>query len=444
MNFKSLFNKKCFSDKLFLFLIFVVIAIFIHYSFKLNWFLFIALSAIFLYMTIIFIFTYFLYPKIAKTKKLPLKLPKVAAVTYAFNNWTAVKYTVEKLKKLKYPKKVPIYVITDGTCKFLDSDKDVIQIILPKKYFTKNQINVKATIMNIGLKKIKTDYLFCVDGDTLPNDDALINMVGFMTKNVAVVNGVLLPSNNKTFLEKLQTIEYNFSWGISLRVLSALNSISVAVGGMCLIKKAAFDKIGGYDETNVTEDRELAYRLMEAGYVIRCAESSRGYTEVPNTIKSFFNQRFRWYSGEITTICKHKKFLFNHNQDVFGLIVLPYTFIMQIVGVALVIKMLFFNFKNWLIFNYYYLLESLKYGVFNFQFSKFVYLPSTTIMGAMIICLFIIFALVSFSFSDFELKPKYYFPFFIFSSIYGAGVLGIYIYSMIRKFLGSDYRWVKS
>jgi cellulose synthase/poly-beta-1,6-N-acetylglucosamine synthase-like glycosyltransferase len=334
MNFKFAFNKKRISNKLFLLVIFLFIAIFIYFAFKLNLFLFIVLSAIFLYMTIIFIFTYFLYPNIAKTKELPKVIPDVVAVTYAFNNWVAVKYTVEKLKKLKYPKKVPIYVITDGTCGFLDSDKDVTQIILPEKYFTRDQINVKATIMNLGLKKIKTDYLFCVDGDTLPNNDALINMVGFMIKNVAVVNGVLLPSNNKNFLEKLQTIEYNFSWGISLRVLSALNSISVAVGGMCLIKKSAFDKVGGYDETNVTEDRELAYRLMKEGYVIRCAESSRGYTEVPNTIKSFFNQRLRWYSGEIATICKHKNFLFNQKLDVFGLIVLPYTFIMQIVGVG--------------------------------------------------------------------------------------------------------------
>lgn len=439
-------NKKKISNKLFYLLLLVIIVVFLYASLSFSLFFFIVLSCVFSFMIIVFILTYIFYPNIAKTRPFPKKAPKIAAVTYAFNYWTPVKKTIKHLKELEYPIPFDVYVITDGTCTFLNKIKGIKVIELPKKYF-ENKVNVKATVMNIGLKKIKADYIFCVDGDTIPNKDVLMKMTGFMDKNVAVVNGLLLPSNNKTLLEKLQVLEYNFSWGIRLRVLSALNSISVAVGGMCLINKKYFDEVGGYDENNVTEDRELAYRFIRKGYVIRCAQEARGKTKVPRKLKTFIKQRVRWDCGQLTTISKHRDFLFNRKQDIFGLIVLPFTFFSQIIALGLLFRILFVNIRRQLIFIYYYIIFAIQNNVLLeniFTLPNYFYLPSMVIMAIFIFCIFLVFAILAFSFSNFKLKARYFIPFVLFSTIYGALLLIIYFYALIKELIGSGYKWVKS
>lgn len=430
-------------DRLFvLFLLFISITIFI--LLINSFFISVLIISLFaLYFAILFLLIFFFYPKTAKCNLTPTKYPNVAVVTYAFNNWAPIEKTIKELLKLKYPKPLKIYVITDGTCNFLK--KYPIEIItIDKKYF-KNRLNVKATIMNLGLKKIKTEYLFCVDGDTTPEPNALINMIPFLEdKDVVVVNGFLVPSNTNNLVCKLQALEYNFSWGLYQRIMGAMNSISVAVGGMCLIQKKAFDEVGGYDETNVTEDREIIYRFREKGYKFRFAEESRGYTEVPETLNKLYKQRQRWFYGEIDTATKHRKFYFNKNFNIFGIFVLPYTLFLQLLSISILFRLGHFIYYRYITFYYYLVIEMIKQSYFlGIRFVPQIYFPSTTFFWLIIFIFSLFLMLIGFTHSKFKLTPRYYFAFFVFIFFYNLYLGVIYILALIQNLIG-DFKWEKS
>jgi cellulose synthase/poly-beta-1,6-N-acetylglucosamine synthase-like glycosyltransferase len=430
-------------DRLFvLFLLFISISIFL---ILINSFFtaVLVISLFALYFAILFLLIFFFYPETAKCSNTPTKYPNVAVVTYAFKNWEPIEKTIKELLKLKYPKPFKIYVITDGTCNFLKKYPVEI-IIIDKKYF-KNRLNVKATIMNLGLKKIKAEYLFCIDGDTIPEPNALINMIPFLEdKDVVVVNGFLVPSNTNNLISKLQALEYNFSWGLYQRIMGAMNSISVAVGGMCLIQKKAFDEVGGYDENNVTEDREIIYRFREKGYKFRFAEESRGYTEVPETLKKLYKQRQRWFYGEIDTATKHRKFYFNKNFNLFGIFVLPYTLFLQLLSISILFRLGHFIYYRYIVFYYYLIIEMIKQSYFvGIRFIPQVYFPSTTFFWLIIFIFTLLLMFVGFTHSKFKLTPRYYFAFFIFIFFYNLYLGIIYILALIQNLIG-DFKWEKS
>jgi len=396
-----------------------------------------------LYFAVLFLLIFFFYPKTAIRTKIPAKYPDVAVVTYAFNNWGPIEKTIKELLKLKYPKPFKIYVITDGTCDFLK--KYPIELITINPKYFKNRLNVKATIMNLGIKKIKTEFLFCIDGDTVPNPDALINMIPFLEeKGVVVVNGFLVPSNTNNLISKLQALEYNFSWGLYQRIMGAMDSISVVVGGMCLIQKKAFDNVGGYDENNVTEDREIIYRFREKGYKFRFAEESRGYTEVPETLSKLYKQRQRWFYGEIDTATKHRKFYFNRNFNTFGVFALPYTLFLQLLSISILFRLGDFIYQEYIVFYYYLIIEMIKQSYFvGIRFVTPVYFPSTTFFWLIIFIFTLLLMFVGFTHSKFKITPKYYFAFFMFLFFYNLYLGIIYIFALIQNLIG-DFKWEKS
>lgn len=430
-----------FKKRIFFFILFLFIIFFYFVSINANFFIFLIMSFIFLYLILLIISVYLFYPNIAKERPFPKKIPTVAVVTYAYNNFLPVKRTVTALRKLKYPIPFTVYVITDGTCTFLKEIKGVRQIVIDKKFFLKSK-NTKSIIMNEGLKRIKEENIFCVDGDTVVSEDVLMKMTGFLTEeNVAAVNGVLVPENRNNFWEKVQVIEYSLNWGIYLRILSAMNSINIPIGAMFLMKKEVFDKLGGYSINNFVEDKELGYRIIKAGYIIRCCETAYGFTETPSNIKGWFRQRKRWARGELATIFEHRDVLLNFKYKIFGLFVLPFTFFVQTIGVAFVFSYIFIYLKRQLIYIYFLILEFIKNSIVVVPKFGSVIFPSTIYIMFFSTIIFIIYALFAFRITRFNLNYKYILPFIFFILIYMYLLVSVYLISIVQEFLDFENKW---
>jgi len=399
------------------------------------------MSFIFLYLIVLIIILYVLYPNIAKERAFPKKAPTVAVVTYAFNNFQPVKRTIEALLKLEYPIPFKVYVITDGTCIFLKNLKGVKQIVIDKKYFKKSK-NTKSIVMNEGLKYIKDENIFCVDGDTIVDSKALKRMTGFLDeKQVVAVNGILVPENRSSFWEKVQVIEYSLNWGIYQRILSAMDSINIPIGAMFLMKKKVFDQLGGYSTNNFVEDKELGYRIIKAGYKIRCCEVAYGFTETPKTLNGWYKQRKRWSRGELATIYEHRDVLFNFKYSVFGMFVLPFTFFVQTVGVAFIFIYIFIYLRRFIIFIYFLISEFLKNSILLYPNFSSIVLPSTIYVIFLSLIIFLIYALFAFKITKFNLNYKYILPFAFFIFIYTYLLISVYLISIIQEFLGFENKW---
>jgi cellulose synthase/poly-beta-1,6-N-acetylglucosamine synthase-like glycosyltransferase len=69
------------------------------------------------------------------------------------------------------------------------------------------------------------------------------------------------------------------------------------------------EELGGWDENSLTEDVELALRLVEKNHLIKYAPDIISGQETPNSLSDLVKQRVRWYRGYMETGLKYGRLL---------------------------------------------------------------------------------------------------------------------------------------
>lgn len=442
----SLFNniKLFLKRKLFYILVILIILSFTIFVKAISVYLQLFILAVYFYFLILSILISKKYAEISKAEPFPKNPPTVAVVTYAFGNWTPIKKTITQLKKLKYPIPFNIYVITDGTCTFLKGDKQVKPILIDKKYFVKSKKNLKSVIINQGLKHITEENIFEVDGDTIPERNALMNMTGSLKGDVGIVVGVIGVTNTKKFVEKIQTIEYNFSFGLPRMVLTSMGSLDIGTGALCLFKRKDFLAVGGYNEHNITEDKDLAYKLIDRGKTIHFVVDAKAKTEVPDTWKKYYIQRIRWARGGIDTTNRYLSFLFNKKLGIFGYY-LPYSLFILIMSMALIFRSVYNIVVNFFEYSYYHLLNIIQYGIvwgdITINLSNLFNVNSIIIILFVSLLVSIYFMGLSFKYTNHKLDSSYILPIIFLLLIYGFIIIMINIISIVQELFEVHSKW---
>lgn len=436
--------KSFLKQKLFYILVVLIILSFTFFVKSMSIYLQMFILAVYFYFLILSILISKKYAEVSKAEPFPEKPPSVAVVTYAFNNWTPIKKTITQLKKLKYPIPFKIYVITDGTCTFLKGDKQVKPILIDKKYFIKGKKNLKSVIINQGLKQITEENIFEVDGDTIPERNALMNMTGSLKGDVGMVVGVIGVTNSNNFVEKVQTIEYNFSFGLPRMVLTAMGSLDIGTGAMCLFKRKDFLAVGGYNEHNITEDKDLAYKLIDRGKKIHFVVDAKAKTEVPNTWKKYYIQRIRWGRGGIDTTNRYLSFLFNKKLGIFGYY-LPYSLFVLIMSMALIFRATYNIVANFIEYSYYHILNFIQYGVvwgdITINLSNLLNVNSIIIILFVSLLISIYFMGLSFKYTNHKLDSSYILPIIFLLLVYGFIIIMINIISVVQELFEVQSKW---
>lgn len=76
-------------------------------------------------------------------------------------------------------------------------------------------------------------------------------------------------------------------------------------GTMLLIRRNAFEEVGGWQTDTIVEDTELGLRLYQAGYSAHYTNHRYGWGLLPDTFKAYKSQRHRWAYGALQIIKKH-------------------------------------------------------------------------------------------------------------------------------------------
>lgn len=261
----------------------------------------------------------------------------VTVVVPAYNEEKTLAKTVRSLLSLDYPKdKIDIIVIDDGST---DNTYNIARSIKAEnlRVFTKKKEG-KAAALNFALAKCKTELFGALDADSFVASDALKNMIGyFEDERIVAVTPSLKIYKPKTALQRIQRIEYLM--GIFLRKIFAfLGSIHVTPGPFTIYRKHFFDKYGGYDDKNMTEDIEVALRIQSNNMIIENSADAVVYTIGPKTFRTLLKQRTRWYLGFMENVINYKH-LFSYRYGNLGLFILPASFI----SVALVVITLIYT-----------------------------------------------------------------------------------------------------
>jgi cellulose synthase/poly-beta-1,6-N-acetylglucosamine synthase-like glycosyltransferase len=385
-----------------------------------------------IYFTFLFILLFLSnQKKLLKRPKIK-SFPSVSIIIPAHNEEETIAETIENVKKLEYPKKKEIIVVDDeSTDKTFEIAKKYRNIkVLRKKR------GGKASALNFGIKQAKGEIVVCVDSDSYPEKDALLKTIPFFQKNVAAVTTSVIVKNAKGVLERLQELEYIMvAW--SRKLFEYLDAIYVTPGPMSLYRRDVLQKLGGFDEKNLTEDIEIAWRLMKHNYKIKMALDAKVYTHVPSTIKNWWHQRNRWNIGGLQTTAKYFNLFLKKEFGNIGTFLLPFfslSYALSIVGIFLMFYV-GFVWARYLIGAYMFGFNPIGLFLFNFVPDIFVVLAITSLL------LTTLYIKINFRTMKNVIEfPKKFRDILLYVFIY----IGIFTFNLLHssiKFIRKKYEW---
>ncbi len=351
----------------------------------------------------------------------PAKLAKFPKVTIVVPAWSAadtIADTIKSLLNINYPKgKLEIIVVENN-----NSSDDTLKIA---KSFEKDGVIVysineggKGKAVNFALKKATGEIFGAIDSDSYATPNVLLNMLPYFSDPMVVaVTPALKVHKPKNLWEHIQSLEYIY--GIFLRkVFAFLGSIHVAPGPMTIYRRDYFEKTGGFDENNITEDMEVALRIQSQHLKIENAPDGVVYTSSPQGFFQLMRQRLRWYLGFFENIIKYRR-LMAPEHGLLGIFILP----LALYSIGFSIAMFAYSTKR--------MLFSIANNILNTHLSNFDFLAgiksslsllpfySPSIVSALAIC-FIIFGAIMlyFGWSRSGSEEKIYLPYFFYIFFY--------------------------
>ncbi len=168
----------------------------------------------------------------------------------------------------------------------------------------------KPRALNFGLLEARGELIAIYDAEDRPDPRQLrlaANLFGRLPRRVVCLQGRLVIDNaDDSILTRLFALEYAGLFDVLNAGLIRLG-LPVLLGGTSNhFRTAELRALGGWDAWNVTEDADLAFRLVRAGYLIRDLPSAT-LEEAPASFGIWFRQRVRWLKGFAQTVATHSR-----------------------------------------------------------------------------------------------------------------------------------------
>jgi cellulose synthase/poly-beta-1,6-N-acetylglucosamine synthase-like glycosyltransferase/peptidoglycan/xylan/chitin deacetylase (PgdA/CDA1 family)/spore germination protein YaaH len=255
--------------------------------------------------------------------------PLVSIIVPAYNEEVNAVKTVASLLRCTYPR-LEVVFVDDGS---RDSTYEKVReaFVMDKRVRVLTKSNGgKASALNFGIERAAAEFIVCIDADTIVAPDALDELMGCFTDDeTAAVAGNIKVGNEHTVLARWQAIEYITSQNFDRRAFDLLNGITVVPGALGAFRKSAVLEAGGFTTDTLAEDCDLTLRLLRLGRIVRYCSSAIAVTEVPETVRMFLKQRFRWTFGIFQNLWKHRNALFNSSYGSLGFVALPNLLLFQ-------------------------------------------------------------------------------------------------------------------
>jgi cellulose synthase/poly-beta-1,6-N-acetylglucosamine synthase-like glycosyltransferase len=183
-----------------------------------------------------------------------------------------------------------------------DSGHDIVDVVV----FDDLPIN-KPHGLNHGLRFADRDVITVFDAEDDIHED-IFNIVNTVMVNdhVSVVQGgVQLMNYRSRWYSTLNVLEYYFWFKSRLHYHARHRSVPLG-GNTVFFRREVLLRIGGWDESNLTEDADIGIRICQSGEEVRVIYDDRYVTreETPPTLTHFIKQRTRWSQGFMQTRSK--------------------------------------------------------------------------------------------------------------------------------------------
>lgn len=206
----------------------------------------------------------------------------VSIIVPVYNEESNIKFLIESLLNLNYPKHKYEIIIVDNNSK--DKTVEIIKEFQQVRcLFEKKQSSCISR--NKGIREAKGNILAFIDGDCIPDKDWLRNaVIHILNRDVDIVAGQIVPSIN--FPSKLIEIYQS----VIVREERRKNSKQqkICAGGNMIVKKKIFKKIGYFEEKLISGgDSEWTRRATLHRFKLRYYENVKVYHPLESFLSLF-------------------------------------------------------------------------------------------------------------------------------------------------------------
>lgn len=255
--------------------------------------------------------------------------PSVTILMPAYNESEVVEKALESVKNLDYPDYSVIFVDDGSTDNTLEKAREYASEKIDIIEHEEN--SGKAAALNTGLENSDSDYVVVQDADSEIEASLLEKALAKMEENkgIGAVIASIMPLQADTFVRKIQVVEYRLT-NFYRMLMTEMDTLNVTPGAFSIYRTSDLKEVGGFDEGNITEDLEMAFKLRKYGKKFQMIYFNSSRTEFPSTLKALYNQRVRWARGFIYNGFKYREMFLNREYGYFGMIQLPMLVLMPL------------------------------------------------------------------------------------------------------------------
>jgi biofilm PGA synthesis N-glycosyltransferase PgaC len=227
--------------------------------------------------------------------------PRAAVIVPCHNEAAQVRDTIRALAELRYPH-YEIIAIDDGST---DTTGEILEVLAagePRLRVLRLPVNRgKAVALRAGAQLTEAEYVICIDGDALLDEDALAWMMRALAgaADAGGVTGNPRIRNRSTALGRLQIGEFSTLVGLIKRAQMVTGRLFTVSGVVCGFRRRALAEIGYWRTDVLTEDVDVTWRLQLAGWRVLFEPRALCWILTPETLRGLWRQRLRWATGAV-------------------------------------------------------------------------------------------------------------------------------------------------
>ena len=233
--------------------------------------------------------------------------PKVALIAPFYNEAENVEETINNLLQHSY-RNFEVIAINDCS-------QDATGELLNQIALTNSNLRVthnienegKATSLTTAALLTDAEFLLCVDGDSLLDQNAARWMLRqfLASSRVGAVTGNPRIRTRSSLIGKIQVGEFSSIIGLIKRAQRTYGRLFTVSGVCVMFRKSALEDVGFWSNESLTEDIDISWKLQIRHWDVRFEPAATCWILMPETIMGLWSQRLRWATGGAQAIIKY-------------------------------------------------------------------------------------------------------------------------------------------
>ncbi|MGV8898090.1 MAG: poly-beta-1,6-N-acetyl-D-glucosamine synthase [Burkholderiaceae bacterium] len=233
--------------------------------------------------------------------------PLVSIIVPCFNEEENIREVVDALSKLHYPH-CEIICVNDGSKDKTGVILDGLMASYPTLRVIHQEKNQgKAVAMNTAALIANGEFLLCIDGDAVLDQDVIPWMLKHFEAGhrVGAVTGNPRIRTRSTLLGRLQVGEFSSIIGLIKRTQRIYGRVFTVSGVVVMFRRRALLQVGFWSPDMLTEDIDISWKLQTNHWDVRFEPRALCWILMPETLAGLWKQRLRWAMGGIQVIFKY-------------------------------------------------------------------------------------------------------------------------------------------